>query len=210
MIIGSHNLLIPGCYIYIPDEVFHDWKLIRIKKKKSRKLCLPIDIQIAMLDTMVKPILMYGCEVWGFANNSVIESFCLQFYKSIFQLGRFSIDIEIKSRMVAFWKRIICNKQDKIAVTLYKLSYKMHLDNLFHSKWIVCIETTLNTCGLSQYWLSQNVPKNVNLSNLVKQSLCDQFKHMYICCYFSHTPDGVLRITKFQEKDKGKKITIRK
>ena len=86
----------------------------------------------------------------------------------------------------------------------------MHLDNFFHLKWIVCIETTLNTCGLSQYWLSQNVPKNVNLSNLVKQSLCDQFKHMYICCYFSHTPDGVLRITKFQEKDKGKKITIRK
>jgi hypothetical protein len=95
----------------------------------------------------VKPILMYGCEVWGFANNSVIESFCLQFYKYIFglkkstpncvlygELGRFSIDIEIKSRMVAFWKRIICNKQDKIAVTLYKLLYKMHLDNLFHSK----------------------------------------------------------------------------
>jgi hypothetical protein len=132
---------------------------------------------------------MYGCEVWGFANNSVTESFCLQFYKSILglkkstpncvlygELGRFSIDIEIKSRMVAFWKRIICNKQEKIAVTLYKLLYKMHLDNFFHSKWIVCIETTLNTCGLSQYWLSQNVPKNVNLSNLVKQSLCDQFK----------------------------------
>jgi hypothetical protein len=60
----------------------------------------------------VKPILMYGCEVWGFANSSVIESFCLQFYKSILglekntpncvlygELGRFSIDIEIKSRI---------------------------------------------------------------------------------------------------------------
>ena len=115
--------------------------------KKSRKVCLPIDIQIEMFDTMVKPILMYGCEVWGFANSSVIESFCLQFYKSILglekstpncvlygELGRFSIDIEIKSRMVAFCKRIICNKQDKIAVTLYKLLYKVHIDNFFHSK----------------------------------------------------------------------------
>jgi hypothetical protein len=37
---------------------------------------------------MVKPILMYGCEVWGFANNSVIESFCLQFYKSILGLKK--------------------------------------------------------------------------------------------------------------------------
>jgi hypothetical protein len=32
------------------------------------------------------------------------------------ELGRCSIDIEIKSRMVAFCKKIICNKQDKIAV----------------------------------------------------------------------------------------------
>jgi hypothetical protein len=32
------------------------------------------------------------------------------------ELCRFAIDIEIKSRMVAFWKKIICNKQDKIAV----------------------------------------------------------------------------------------------
>jgi hypothetical protein len=34
VIIGSHNLLIPGCYICMPDEVFHDWKLIRIKERR--------------------------------------------------------------------------------------------------------------------------------------------------------------------------------
>jgi hypothetical protein len=35
VIIGSHNLLIPGCYMYMPDEVlqFHDWKSIRIKEE---------------------------------------------------------------------------------------------------------------------------------------------------------------------------------
>ena len=106
-----------------------------------------IDFQIEMFDTMVLPILMYGCEIWGFANNNMIESFCLQFYKSILglkkctpncilygELGRFPIDIFIKCRMVAFWKRIFCNKQDKIAVTLYKLLYKMHVQNFFHSK----------------------------------------------------------------------------
>jgi hypothetical protein len=56
--------------------------------KNSRKLCLPIDIQIEMFGTMVKPLVMYGCEVWGFINNSVIESFCLQFYKSILGLKK--------------------------------------------------------------------------------------------------------------------------
>ncbi len=24
---------------------------------------------------------MYGCEVWGFEKNNILESFCLQFYK---------------------------------------------------------------------------------------------------------------------------------
>ena len=35
VIIGSHNLLIPGCYMYMPDEVFHDWKSIRIKEEEE-------------------------------------------------------------------------------------------------------------------------------------------------------------------------------
>jgi len=36
VIIGSHNLLISGCYMYMPDEVFHDWKLIRIKEEDTK------------------------------------------------------------------------------------------------------------------------------------------------------------------------------
>ena len=45
MIIGSHNLLIPGCYIYIPDEVFHDWKSIRkIMLQRIKKYVNPIKL----------------------------------------------------------------------------------------------------------------------------------------------------------------------
>ena len=37
--------------------------------KKSRKLNLPIDLQIELFDTMVAPVLLYGCEVWGSEND---------------------------------------------------------------------------------------------------------------------------------------------
>ena len=37
--------------------------------KKSRKLNLPIDLQIYLVDTMVAPVLLYGCEVWGSEND---------------------------------------------------------------------------------------------------------------------------------------------
>ena len=37
--------------------------------KKSRKLNLPIDLQIDLFDTRVASVLLYGCEVWGSEND---------------------------------------------------------------------------------------------------------------------------------------------
>ena len=53
---------------------------------KSRKLHLPIDIQIHLFDTMVAPILMYGAEVWGVENVEVIDKFQLKYLKMILNL----------------------------------------------------------------------------------------------------------------------------
>ena len=157
--------------------------------KKSRKLNLPIDLQIELFDTMVAPVLLYGCEVWGSENNDIFFYSFLQFYKMILDLkkstpncivyGRFPIDIVIKSRIIAFCKRMVCNKQDKICAILYKLLYNMHVTKFLHSKWMSCIENTLNICGCSEYWISKDVPKNVALSSMVKQNLCDQYKQIW-------------------------------
>jgi hypothetical protein len=35
---------------------------------------------------MVKPILLYGCEVWGFSNNDIIEKVHLKFCKLLLHL----------------------------------------------------------------------------------------------------------------------------
>ena len=39
--------------------------------RKTRKLNLPIDIQLQMFDSMVSSILLYGSEVYGFENCSM-------------------------------------------------------------------------------------------------------------------------------------------
>ena len=41
--------------------------------KKSKNLLLPINIQIDLFNKLVKPILLYGCKVWGYGNIDVIE-----------------------------------------------------------------------------------------------------------------------------------------
>ncbi len=45
--------------------------------KKCRKLCLPVDLQLHLFDTMIVPILLYGSEVWGCESLDVINHFQL-------------------------------------------------------------------------------------------------------------------------------------
>ena len=134
--------------------------------KKSRNLQLPVDIQLQLFDSMVAPILLHGSEVTGFEKHDLLEKLCTQFYKIILkakkstpniilygELGRVPISISIKSRMVAFWQRLINGKQDKISSKLYSIILAMHDRGFFHSKWLTCVKNILSECGCNQLWL---------------------------------------------------------
>ena len=85
------------------------------------------------------------------------------------ELGRYPADILIKSRMIGFWKILVCGKRDKISCILYNLMYKMHTRNFYFSKWLDCVLDTLNNCGFSEYWIHQNVPDNCYLAKMIKK-----------------------------------------
>ena len=83
--------------------------------KKARDLLLPIDLQIELFQKTIKPILLYGCEVWGFGDLSVIERVQLKFLKYILNMKRSTpncivygetgvipLKVDIKSRMVGY------------------------------------------------------------------------------------------------------------
>ena len=36
-------------------------------------LKLPLDLQIELFDSLVLPILLYGCEIWGFESSKILE-----------------------------------------------------------------------------------------------------------------------------------------
>ena len=54
--------------------------------RKIKCLNLPFDVQIDLFNKIVKPVLLYGCEIWGFCNLDIIERVQLRFYKYIFNL----------------------------------------------------------------------------------------------------------------------------
>ena len=83
--------------------------------RRSRQLDPPLDIQLELFDTLIMPILTYGCEVWGFENLKIIEKLHLKYLKYILgvkmstptcmvlgETGRFPVYITIKTRMISF------------------------------------------------------------------------------------------------------------
>ena len=80
---------------------------------KARKLKLPVDIQLELFDSLICPILLYGCEVWGCENARLIEKLHRKFYKSLLgvnnithtstiygELEQFPLNIKINSRLL--------------------------------------------------------------------------------------------------------------
>ena len=52
----------------------------------GRKHNLSIKCLLSLFDKMVKPMLLYGCEIWGYGNNDVLEKVHLKFCKMILNL----------------------------------------------------------------------------------------------------------------------------
>jgi hypothetical protein len=85
--------------------------------KKGRKHNLSISCQLDLFDILVKPILVYGCVIWGSGNNDILEKVHLKFCKIILhlkattptcmiygELGRYPLDIDIKLRHILLMK----------------------------------------------------------------------------------------------------------
>lgn len=89
---------------------------------------IPLDLQIHLFDHTVLPILLYGCEIWGYQNTKLIDLVHNQFLRSITklrkstpeymlyaELGRRPLEIQIKSRMIRFWLSLVNGSQSKIS-----------------------------------------------------------------------------------------------
>ena len=56
--------------------------------QRGMKLGLSIDIKLQLFDSLIVPICLYGCEVWGFKNIELIEKLHLQYCKSILHVNK--------------------------------------------------------------------------------------------------------------------------
>ena len=67
-------------------RTIHKWGLqnrecFKNRKKTYRLHNLSVACQLDLFDTIAKPILLYGCEVWGVGNKDIVERVQLKFWK---------------------------------------------------------------------------------------------------------------------------------
>ena len=92
--------------------------------KTGRLHNLTIQCQLDLFDKIVQPILLYGCEIWGFTNTAMIERVHLKFCKLLLhlkqstpdfmiygELGRYRMEVQIKTRMISYWSKLISGKE---------------------------------------------------------------------------------------------------
>ena len=121
-------------------------------------------VSLHLFDTFVKPILLYGCEIWsGSHENKVIENLQLKYLKLMLgvksstcnlatygETGRFPLYLEQVHRSIKYWVRIIKLDDSKLVKQVFSL---LKTDNeLGFTNWASKIEGFLNRYGMSNYW----------------------------------------------------------
>lgn len=163
-------------------------KAMYLLRKRTVNLHLPIDCQLKLFDQTIVPILLYGCELSGFENQFTIEKIHLDFLRSVLKMkkstphvmiygefGRFPLDISIKVRMINYWSKLITGKEDKLSYKMYNVLLYLHRNNIYSSKWIICIQNILQSVGLHYVWIDNHVYNIKSLCNEVKNRLECQF-----------------------------------
>ncbi len=87
------------------------------------------------------------------------------------ELGRFSLEIQIKKRMIGYWGRLIIGKESKLCKEIYdQLLY------LYKAKWLTTIKSILEECSMAEVWENQTFA----IVNMLKYNISINLKCQFI------------------------------
>ena len=170
--------------------------------KKSKDLNLSVSCQIHILNTIVKPILLYGCEIFCYDNVKMLETFYVQCIKRILcvkmstpsymvyaETGCNPLYIDIMQRALSFYMKTQYTIHTSLASVMLKALHKTHHHGNLDSKYLNYIQTSLNRIGLP-YLYNNYTPLNTTLTSVlhrIKRAVTDLYvNEWYITINNSH------------------------
>ena len=135
-----------------------------------------------MFDTLLKPILTYGSEIWGTANYDVIEKFYLKFLKQVLgvkattntcmiyaETGRHPMSIAVQKSVIKYWLKVIqCEKKRLISIIYCKMKETM-------CSWVCHVKDILCKYGFAEVWENQEVDNESRFIKLFEQRCADTY-----------------------------------
>lgn len=157
--------------------------------KRGRQLGLSFKTQIDLFDQLVAPVLMYGCEVWGYENTYKISVVQRKFYKYLLRLnsstptsivlgevGKLPIDFKIRELMIGYWVKIKSESNNKKwNVIMYKIIEELTEGKYIQSEWFNFIKLILSECN-KENMLNEN---QINREKL-KREIRAEYKKMFL------------------------------
>jgi len=149
--------------------------------------CYNLDVFTKLFDSKVKPILLYGSELWGcspFVEIEKVHLFALKRFLNVSlhcsnnmvyaETGRYPMHICSQIRAVKYWLKLIKLPNTKIVNNAYMAL--LNLDASGRTNWVTDIRQILFSNGYGYAWLFQSVGcEKIFLHNL-RQTLIDSFK----------------------------------
>ena len=176
-----------------------------------------VSLFLTLFDSLVKPVLLYGGEIWGnFAlksNNNPIDKFVNKFYKTLLgvpsytstvglhvELGRFPISVYIKNTMLKYWCRLATLPKSRLVSHCYWSIYNI---NNVQDKWLSSIKDIILSSdqkNINFLWNSQESLYKVNHKTIKKSlvQISETLKNTYLASAVDSMHDQS-KLTHFQE-----------
>ena len=129
---------------------------------------MPVNLMFKLFDSKVKPVLLYGSEVWGFEERKSIEIFHSNFCKYVLgvgkqisnngvlaECGRTHMYIYYYVRCISYWCKLLRMSEDRYPKQSYL--YMKRLDSVGRVTWASYVKLLLNSFGFGFAWYSQDI-----------------------------------------------------
>ena len=152
-------------------------------------------LYLKLFDSLIKPILLYGCEVWGThisqPNNKILK-FINKFYRILLgvpsytstvgvhiELGRFPIDINVHSSMLKYWTRLITLPKSKLVSHCY---WSLQNNPNIEDPWLDTVKKIIFSSGQYHIWNNQTYFHEMDFKFVHKQQafICQNLKDQFL------------------------------
>jgi hypothetical protein len=133
---------------------------------------------------MVKPILCYGSELWGYERCEQIERVHIKFCKKLLkvgssatncavlgEVGRYPLHISYMRRLIVYWVKLLRMPDSRYPKQCYHMLVK--LDTANRITWATRVRNLLAQFGFNFIWFSQEVGDSRAFLALFTQRLSD-------------------------------------